>query len=329
MSAILLASSAGPGCDQRFRLSRRPDRLMAEHRHPAVRVLCWKPPRGCSRELPNLKAIFSLGAGVDHLIGDPTLPDLPVVRIVDPDLTMRMTEYVVLQVLMIHRRQRMYDAQQAERRWLDHDQRPASAVSVGIMGLGVLGSDAAEVLRRIGFQVAGWSRTRKSIPGIETFHGTEGLDAFLRRSEILVCLLPHTPATEGILNLACFGAQARRRARRRVSHQCRPRQAAGRGRHPGGPRRRRTRGRDPRRVPGRAIAVRKPAVGASQDQDHAAQRGGVRCPRARRQRAATRSRGSSAANRSSTWWIARRGIEASSRPSRGDDYIRFTCMVPP
>jgi glyoxylate/hydroxypyruvate reductase A len=164
----------------------------------------WKPPHGLLGEFPNLKAIFSLGAGVDHLIGDPTLPDLPVVRIVDPDLTMRMTEYVVLQVLMIHRRQRMYDAQQAERRWQDHDQWPASAVAVGIMGLGVLGSDAAQILRRIGFNVAGWSRTPHTIAGIETFHGPEGLEPFLRRCEILVCLLPHTAATEGILNLHLF-----------------------------------------------------------------------------------------------------------------------------
>src|SRR5262245_28314724 len=116
----------------------------------------WKPPARLLAGLPNLKAIFSLGAGVDHLIGDPTLPDLPVVRIVDPDLTMRMTEYVTLHVLMIHRRQRMYDAQQAKRQWLDHDQWPASAVAVGIMGLGVLGSDAAQALRRLGFDVAGW-----------------------------------------------------------------------------------------------------------------------------------------------------------------------------
>jgi glyoxylate/hydroxypyruvate reductase len=169
----------------------------------------WKPPSELLQELPNLKAIFSLGAGVDHFIGDATLPDVPIVRIVDPDLTMRMTEYVVLQVLMIHRRQRMYDAQQAERRWQDHDQWPASAVAVGIMGLGVLGRDAAQVLRRIGFKVAGWSRTPKHVPGIETFHGPDGLDVFLRRSEILVCLLPHTSATEGILNLNLFRALKR------------------------------------------------------------------------------------------------------------------------
>jgi glyoxylate/hydroxypyruvate reductase A len=194
---------------ERFRAlaPERDFRLWPDHTGEAADIAyacVWKPPPRLLAELPNLKAIFSLGAGVDHLIGDPTLPDLPVVRIVDPDLTMRMSEYVALQVLMIHRRQRLYDAQQAERLWQDHDQPPASAVAVGVMGLGVLGRDAAQVLRRIGFNVAGWSRTARQVPGIATFHGPDGLDAFLRRSEILVCLLPHTPATEGILNLALF-----------------------------------------------------------------------------------------------------------------------------
>jgi len=194
---------------ERFRASapERDIRLWPDHMGEAgdIAYACvWKPPPGLLTGLPNLKAIFSLGAGVDHLIDDATLPDVPIVRIVDPDLTMRMTEFVTLQVLMIHRRQRLYDAQQAARHWQDHDQPPASAVSVGIMGLGVLGRDAAQVLRRIGFNVAGWSRTRKAVAGIATFHGPDGLEAFLNRSEILVCLLPHTPATEGILNLALF-----------------------------------------------------------------------------------------------------------------------------
>ena len=92
--------------------------------------------------------IFSLGAGVDHVFADPELPDVPVVRIVDPDLTMRMTEYVVLHVLMHHRRQRLYDAQQRERMWREHEQAPASAVAVGVMGLGVLGRAAAVALRQ-------------------------------------------------------------------------------------------------------------------------------------------------------------------------------------
>jgi glyoxylate/hydroxypyruvate reductase A len=108
---------------------------------------------------------------------------------------------VVLHVLMYHRRQRLYDAQQRQRVWLEHSQPAASDVMVGIMGLGVLGSSAAFMLHRIGFKVSGFSRTPKTLPGIETFHGEFGLDPFLRRSEILICLLPATPATHGIINL--------------------------------------------------------------------------------------------------------------------------------
>jgi len=160
----------------------------------------WNAPRGLFARLPRLEAIFSLGAGVDHILADPELPDVPVVRIVDPDLTMRMTEYVALHVLMHHRRQRLYDAQQRERMWREHEQAPANAVAVGVMGLGVLGSAAAVALARLGFRVAGWSRTAKTLPDIETFHGDAGLDAFLRRTEILVCLLPATPATQGMLD---------------------------------------------------------------------------------------------------------------------------------
>ena len=161
----------------------------------------WRAPRGLFARLPQLKAIFSLGAGVDHLFGDPDLPDVPVVRIVDPDLTMRMTEYVVLHVLLHHRRHRLYDIQQRERVWHEHAQPPASAVEVGVMGLGVLGAAAALALARLGFRVAGWSRTPKTLADVECFHGEAGLEAFLRRTEILVCLLPATAATQGILDL--------------------------------------------------------------------------------------------------------------------------------
>jgi glyoxylate/hydroxypyruvate reductase len=164
-------------------------------------VCAWHAPRGLFARLPRLQAIFSLGAGVDHILADPDLPNVPVVRIVDPDLTMRMTEYVVLHALLHHRRQRLYDAQQREQVWREHEQVPANAVAVGVMGLGVLGRDAALALRRLGFRVAGWSRTPKTLPDIETFHGDAGLDPFLRRTEILVCLLPATPATHGMLKL--------------------------------------------------------------------------------------------------------------------------------
>jgi len=166
-----------------------------------VYACVWQAPRGLLADFVQLKVTFSLGAGVDHILTDPALPDVPIVRIVDADLTMRMNEYVALHVLMRHRRQRLYDAQQRERIWREHDQAAASDVAVGVMGLGVLGRDAALVLRRLGFAAAGWSRSPKNLPGIDVFHGDTQLEAFLRRSEILVCLLPLTPATQGILRL--------------------------------------------------------------------------------------------------------------------------------
>jgi glyoxylate/hydroxypyruvate reductase len=106
--------------------------------------------------------------------------------------------------LMHHRRLRLYDQQQRQRLWRDHHQPAARDVAVGIMGLGVLGRDAAAALARLGFNVAGWSRTARSLPGVATFHGVDGLGRFLARTEILVCILPHTPDTDRILNLSLF-----------------------------------------------------------------------------------------------------------------------------
>jgi glyoxylate/hydroxypyruvate reductase A len=111
-----------------------------------------------------------------------------------------MTEWVVLHVLMHHRLQRAYDAQQRDRVWKEIQQPAAGAVGIGIMGLGVLGLDAADALNRLGFDVAGWSRTQKDIPGIDCFHGEEGLKSFLARTDILVVLLPLTSETEDLLD---------------------------------------------------------------------------------------------------------------------------------
>jgi glyoxylate/hydroxypyruvate reductase A len=193
--------------DQRFRAAapQHDIRLWPERvGDPAdISYACvWRPPHGLLGSFPQLKAVFTLGAGVDDVLTDPQMPQVPIVRIVDPDLTMRMAEYVVLHVLKYHRQQRLYETQQRERLWRDHDQPAASDVAVGVLGLGVLGSNAVAVLQRLGFRVAGWSRTPKSIPGVETFHGHVGLESFLRRTEILVCLLPATAATKGLLNLA-------------------------------------------------------------------------------------------------------------------------------
>jgi glyoxylate/hydroxypyruvate reductase A len=177
----------------------------------AVRyVASWKHPPGSLADLPNLAAIFSLGAGVDHLMGDPHLPDAPIIRIVDDDLTNRMSEYVVLHCLSHLRQQRRYEAQQRERVWLDdRDQPAAREVRVGIMGLGVLGVDAAAKLAMMGFDVAGWSRSPKQVAGLPTFAGEAGLDAFLGRTDILVALLPLTEDTRGILDRRLFERLAR------------------------------------------------------------------------------------------------------------------------
>jgi glyoxylate/hydroxypyruvate reductase len=164
----------------------------------------WRPPMGLLRTLPNLKMIVNLGAGADHLLADATLPDVPIVRAAHPDLSMRVTEYVVLHTLRYHRRQPLYDAQQRERVWRVHPQPAASEVNVGVMGLGVIGSEAARVLARIGFNVTGWSARAKRIEGVDTFQAADGLDAFLARTEIMICLLPLTADTRGILDRDLF-----------------------------------------------------------------------------------------------------------------------------
>ena len=161
----------------------------------------WLPPPGVVKSLPNLKVIMSLGAGVDAILKDETLPKhLPIVRVNDPDLTGRMTEYVVLHVLMHHRQQRRLDENQRKRVWDSFVTHAAKDLSVGIMGMGVMGTDSALKLRDIGFRVAGWSRSRKVIPGVESFAGAAEFDAFLARTDVLVSLLPATPDTDGIIN---------------------------------------------------------------------------------------------------------------------------------
>ncbi|HET6839975.1 MAG TPA: glyoxylate/hydroxypyruvate reductase A [Bradyrhizobium sp.] len=164
----------------------------------------WKPGPGELAGFPNLRVIFNLGAGVDALMADGRLPNVPLVRVAVADLTERMTEYVVLHVLMHHRQELYLRASQREKRWAPKFQWPANAISVGIMGLGTLGSHAAHALTHLGFRVAGWSGSPKQIDGVESFHGQAQLDAFLKRTDILVCLLPLTAETRHILNRAMF-----------------------------------------------------------------------------------------------------------------------------
>ncbi|MDI1267432.1 MAG: glyoxylate/hydroxypyruvate reductase A [bacterium] len=172
----------------------------AEVQYAAV----WKPRPGDLAAFPNLRVIFNLGAGVDALMADNSLPDVPLVRVAVTDLTARMSEYVALHVLMHHRQEPYLRQSQREKHWSPKSQWAANAISVGVMGLGTLGADSADVLKRLGFRVAGWSRSPRTIDGIECFHGNAGLDPFLRRTDILVCLLPLTDETRHILNRALF-----------------------------------------------------------------------------------------------------------------------------
>jgi glyoxylate/hydroxypyruvate reductase A len=173
-------------------------------------VATWGPKPGSLSGLPNLEAIFSLGAGVDHLMSYPDLPDVPIVRVAQDDLTHRMSEYMVLHCLMYLREQRRFDEDQKAKRWRPDRAPPiAGDVRVGIMGLGVLGQDAARKLKVMGFDVAGWSRTSKSVEGFEVYAGEEGLAPFLNRTDILIALMPLTPDTRGILNRSLFEKLAR------------------------------------------------------------------------------------------------------------------------
>ena len=168
-------------------------------------ALVWQPEPGLLASLPNLKLILSLGAGVDHILGDPQLPrDVPIVRLVDPYMTDAMSEYVVMQVLRLHRQDLGYRAQQEAAIWRELAQKNAAERRIGILGAGALGQDAGRKLRGLGFDIALWSRSAKIVDGLASGAGAAGLPALLRRSEILVCLLPLTAETEGILNMSTF-----------------------------------------------------------------------------------------------------------------------------
>lgn len=168
-------------------------------------ALVWHPIKGDLKRYPNLKAIFSLGAGIEHIFSDPELPKhIPVVRMVDHGLTKGMTEYVLMHVLRFHRNVPELEAQQRRGVWSYIDYPPAWERRVGVMGLGVLGGDAARTIAAFEFQTAGWSRRPKRIDGVECFDGTDGLPRLLARTDILVNLLPLTDATENILNAKTF-----------------------------------------------------------------------------------------------------------------------------
>ena len=164
-------------------------------------ALVWKAPEGELRKYPNLQLIINLGAGVDSIVKDRSLPaGIPIVRIADPEMGRMMAQYVLASVLRHYREFVSFARAQKERRWHYIHPREAATCSVGVMGLGNLGAMAAHELVRQGFQVSGWSRSPKQLEGVESFHGEAGFAPFLGKSEILVVMLPLTPQTDGLLD---------------------------------------------------------------------------------------------------------------------------------
>ncbi len=168
-------------------------------------AFAWNHPAGELQKYPNLKCIASLGAGVDHILQDPDLPEnVFVTRVVDPLLTRSMSEYIVLTVLNRRRNFCVYREKQQKKKWHLEPIVEFSRCNIGIMGLGEIGKSAAKRLTEFSFRVFGWSRTPKQIPKITTCYGNHQFMQFLHRSHILICLLPLTPLTKDILNQSTF-----------------------------------------------------------------------------------------------------------------------------
>ena len=171
-------------------------------------ALVWHPPPGELRRCRNLKVIFALGAGVDDVLDpDPYLPsDVPVARLTDASLSRQMTEYVIYTVLHFHRMMPAFAQMRSERRWVTLPSTEPTDRRIGIMGAGVIGAAAARHLTRFGFDVLGWTRRPKRIENVRCFHGREQLEAFLAQTDILVCVLPLTAQTRGIINAETLAA---------------------------------------------------------------------------------------------------------------------------
>lgn len=168
-------------------------------------LMMWRPVPGLAAAMPDLRAVFCFGAGVERLLASPELPaHVPLVRMVEPGLTSGMSEYVLWQTLRQHRRIWELEEAQAAGKWAPHWYPAAWDRQVGILGLGELGQAAGRKLLEFGFPVRGWSRSRKDVAGIPSFAGMDELPAFLDGVDILICLLPLTPETKGILNGGLF-----------------------------------------------------------------------------------------------------------------------------
>lgn len=171
----------------------------------AVRFLmCWKFPDDLAATYPNLELVLSTGAGIDQVLDVPLPPRARLVRMLDSGNASLVRDYVVMSVLALHRDLPAYLRQQREGTWKTRDFVWADQRRIGFLGLGEMTRGPIDVLRGMGFDLAGWSRTPKAIKGVRTHHGPDGLSEMLGRTDILVCLLPLTDATRGILDADLF-----------------------------------------------------------------------------------------------------------------------------
>ena len=164
-------------------------------------AVVWKHPRGILKKYPNLKAILSLGAGVDHIISDSELPKgLPIVRLVDKKLTHEMYLHSLHWVLHFHSDQYLYRIQQQSREWIQQSSVQSEDRTIGIMGLGNIGKAIGDSLVNLDFKVIGWgARPKNSLGEIEYYYGHEQLSEFLSQTDILINILPLTENTKNIL----------------------------------------------------------------------------------------------------------------------------------
>ena len=181
------------------------------HPRETVRMAAvWKHPAGSLSQYPNLRAVHGLGAGVDFILEDPGLkPDWPVLRVTDPFLAADMAEYILAQVLAYLRQLPEYYADKARHTWNPRPYRRIGDVTIGLMGLGTLGTAAARLLSDCGFSCCGWTRGSHPEVAFPVYRGAGGMKDFLASCQVLVCLLPLTPETRGILNRETFGALPR------------------------------------------------------------------------------------------------------------------------
>jgi glyoxylate/hydroxypyruvate reductase A len=198
----------------RFFAERAPDlpfRIWPDIGDPAqVRYLAaWTPPDNIEATLPNLELVFSTGAGVDQFDLSKLPPHIELIRMLEPGIAERVVEYVTMAVLALHRDLLHYIAQQREQTWREIPITPTARRRVGVMGLGVLGQAVLERLRPFGFPLAGWNRSPRVLEGVRCYSGAQALPDFLARTDILVCLLPLTRETRGILNAGLFEALPR------------------------------------------------------------------------------------------------------------------------